>query len=604
MAMLGSLGDLVLSLSADTARFQSDLGRGQRIAEKFSHNVGRSIANVAGALIALGGAASLGGLIKSAIDTSDELSKMSEKVGMSVEALSSLRVQAKLADVDTETLKQGFIHLANNANLVALGVGQNAKYAFEQLGIAVNDQSGKLKSTQQLWDEATTKLAAMHDGSQKTGIAMALLGRSGAELLPLINNLKEGSREAQELGLVIDGKTGKAAEAFNDNLTLMGFAVQSIGLQIAKAMLPELNKYGDEMVAAAKDTNNWSEVARGASATLKVFATIANVAWAGFKVLGEGIGSVAAAIMAVAHGDFAGAMAIIKENSADAAKAEQDAASRIADIWEETGSSIQAKSAELGRKLASPAFEAKDLATQAANDAQKAWQQVWAFDDQQQADEIDRAQTTLQEKEAIDAQAAADHQKMMEQIWAFDDAQAEADMERAQTTARELEENSKKTGDAARQLGLTFESAFEDAAVQGKSLRDVLQGLAQDIARIMLRKSVTEPLANAASSIFGDMFKGLFGGGKAEGGPVSPGKFYLVGEHGPEILAPATHSTIVPTQHLAGAAAPTVVNNINFSATTPAALRDAMYSMLPTITNATKAAMIDAKNRGALPAFR
>jgi len=45
-------------------------------------------------------------------------------------------------------------------------------------------------------------------------------------------------------------------------------------------------------------------------------------------------------------------------------------------------------------------------------------------------------------------------------------------------------------------------------------------------------------------------------------------------------------------QLAAGARGPTTANNVNFSGTTPAALRDAMYAMLPQITKATRAAMI------------
>ena len=91
-----------------------------------------------------------------------------------------------------------------------------------------------------------------------------------------------------------------------------------------------------------------------------------------------------------------------------------------------------------------------------------------------------------------------------------------------------------KTKDAARELGLTFQSAFEDAIIGGKSLQEVLSALGRDIMRIFIRKAVTEPLANA---LVGSLNLGsLFGGGKAVGGPVSAGTTYLVGERGPELL--------------------------------------------------------------------
>lgn len=66
-----------------------------------------------------------------------------------------------------------------------------------------------------------------------------------------------------------------------------------------------------------------------------------------------------------------------------------------------------------------------------------------------------------------------------------------------------------KAQDVARDLGLTFESAFERAVIGGNKLSAVLQGLAQDVARVLLRKTVTEPITGALTSALG----GLFGGG-------------------------------------------------------------------------------------------
>jgi hypothetical protein len=98
-------------------------------------------------------------------------------------------------------------------------------------------------------------------------------------------------------------------------------------------------------------------------------------------------------------------------------------------------------------------------------------------------------------------------------------------------------EKLKNTKTAAEEVGLAFNSAFEDAAVAGKSFGEVLKGLGQDLLKLALRKSVTEPLFNAVSSsgIF-DSIAGLFGGGKAGGGPVDAGRLYRVNENGPEML--------------------------------------------------------------------
>lgn len=82
----------------------------------------------------------------------------------------------------------------------------------------------------------------------------------------------------------------------------------------------------------------------------------------------------------------------------------------------------------------------------------------------------------------------------------------------------------KETDDVARDLGLTFSSAFEDAILNGESLRDVLKGIAQDVAKIFIRKTVTEPAAGLFSGAASGLLSGLgslFTGG-AGGDELNP----------------------------------------------------------------------------------
>jgi hypothetical protein len=59
-----------------------------------------------------------------------------------------------------------------------------------------------------------------------------------------------------------------------------------------------------------------------------------------------------------------------------------------------------------------------------------------------------------------------------------------------------------------------------DAIVGGKNFSEVLKGLAQDVLRIVTRKNITEPLANAFAGMdFGKMFSGIFA--NANGGVAS-----------------------------------------------------------------------------------
>lgn len=82
----------------------------------------------------------------------------------------------------------------------------------------------------------------------------------------------------------------------------------------------------------------------------------------------------------------------------------------------------------------------------------------------------------------------------------------------------QLNEKTKEQADLARDLGLTFTSAFEDAVVGGKKFSEILRSLAMDIAKLILRKTVTEPLLKEVSGWLGGIFGGGGGGDPSEFG--------------------------------------------------------------------------------------
>lgn len=90
----------------------------------------------------------------------------------------------------------------------------------------------------------------------------------------------------------------------------------------------------------------------------------------------------------------------------------------------------------------------------------------------------------------------------------------------------------KKINNSAQELGFTFSSAFEDAIVEGENLRSVMQGLYKDILRIVVRKSVTEPLGNAVAGFdWGGLFGFSSGGYTGDGGKYEPAGIVHKGEY-------------------------------------------------------------------------
>ena len=119
-------------------------------------------------LAGLGASLSVAGftaLIKNAIDAADEINKLSQKIGISVESLSTLRFAAQLSDVSLETLQQGIKTLSQNLSEANSGVGDGAQL-FAALGIAVNTADGQMRTSEAVLLQIADVFSALDDGAR------------------------------------------------------------------------------------------------------------------------------------------------------------------------------------------------------------------------------------------------------------------------------------------------------------------------------------------------------------------------------------------------------------------------------------------------------
>jgi phage-related minor tail protein len=249
----GSLGSLVVSLTAETAQFTASLDKASYNAQKNFKSITSFAKTAAGALAALYGAQSLTTFVKNQIDLADATGKMAQKVGVSVEELSKLQYAAKLADVDATQLQGGLVRLSKGMMEAANGTGQ-ARNAFAAMGISVKNTDGSLKSSSQVLGEVANKFSTYEDSATKTALAVQLFGRAGADLIPLLNagasGIKEAGDELERFGAVISTNAAKNAELFNDNLTRLSTVGAALGQSIANEIMPYLNQLSTEFLVA------------------------------------------------------------------------------------------------------------------------------------------------------------------------------------------------------------------------------------------------------------------------------------------------------------------------------------------------------------------
>ncbi len=229
----------------------------QNISRQFSA-MHAPLNSLQGAVAGLGAAfagLSIIGSVKGALAMADELGKMAQKTGVAVEEFSKLSYAAKLSDVSNEQLATGLKKLSKNMTEAAAGSGEAQKY-FAALGVSVTDGAGKLKTADAVMVELASAFSGMEDGATKTAAAMGIFGKSGADLIPLLNEGSDGIKtmadEATRLGLVMSDDMARGAEQFNDNLTRLKAAGDGLSITLANQMLPGLTSVTNAMVEAAK----------------------------------------------------------------------------------------------------------------------------------------------------------------------------------------------------------------------------------------------------------------------------------------------------------------------------------------------------------------
>jgi tape measure domain-containing protein len=122
------------------------------------------------------------------------------------------------------------------------------------------------------------------------------------------------------------------------------------------------------------------------------------------------------------------------------------------------------------------------------------------------------------DKKRAKAQVDLEHERTIEVIRSMDLEEARR-QELMDLEQRNYELTTKGLGQSknmAKELGLTFTSAFEDAIAGGKKLSTVLKSLLQDVLKLVTRQLITNPLMNVISGALGDLipsFMGSAGGG-------------------------------------------------------------------------------------------
>ena len=191
--------------------------------------IGSALTAVAGFGVAIAGVGvKLYDITKTAADFGSEIFDASQKTGLGAEALSSLKAAAETSGASLETVTKGI-----------------AKFAKQYKGDS-QDLQGELGKVFKQINDAKP-------GFEQLAIAQKNFGKAGAELIPVIRSF-DGDMEGliarmREMGVTIDDEAAAKADAFGDQMDILGMQIAGVGRTIGTAFMPQLTDMAGELSA-------------------------------------------------------------------------------------------------------------------------------------------------------------------------------------------------------------------------------------------------------------------------------------------------------------------------------------------------------------------
>lgn len=248
----------------------------------------------------LGASASVGGSIlavgKSTADYAGDMYDMARGAGIGVEAFQKLAYAGRMSGVETEKLSASLVKFDR---MVAEATGGNKTYmqTFEDLGIKIKDSAGNLRQPNEIFEDVADIFHNTEDGIGKTALAVELFGKSGADLIPMLNDGKAGLKafyaEAERLGLALSNEMIAKGDAFSDQLENIGEQVKGVKLQLGAALIPALSAATEKISKVIDKITKWVQE------NPELAATIGNIAMTTGKWIAI-LGTAAIAIGSVA----------------------------------------------------------------------------------------------------------------------------------------------------------------------------------------------------------------------------------------------------------------------------------------------------------------
>jgi hypothetical protein len=176
--------------------------------------------------------------VANAVDATQDLAN---RTGIGVEALQSLQVAAKLGGVDDVTV-------AFDKLTVAIGKAAESgnTEAFTRLGL--NFEQLQSMSPEEQFRAIAAAISALPGEAERAAAAVAIFGKSGAQLVPFLSNLGAIEERAKSLGIVLSEQQVGNIAGMNDALDLVSKTFDGIIGQVTANLAPAITAIAEQFL--------------------------------------------------------------------------------------------------------------------------------------------------------------------------------------------------------------------------------------------------------------------------------------------------------------------------------------------------------------------
>ncbi len=502
--------------------------------------------------------------IVSMAELGEQTVRTSEIFGISTQEVGLLSFAAR----ETGGSAEGLVRSLERMSLSLQQAGAHATptaIALKALGLSSSEIT-KLPLPDML-GKIREKFSALPDGMQKTSIAQALV-RNGAEtLLPVLRmNNEEWNKLRQTFtatGAAMSGDTAAAFAQTDRSIITMKESLTGLGITIFGMIEPAVDAlvnglteliqgfnrslHENGLLAAAFQVLTYAidGVVAGVLTLVASFLVLWQVASAVLTALNDALLGTATGLAAAISGNFAKAGDIAKETWGKIVGDTVDGAGKVEGVLSGYADLIQ-KLFGIGGKKAIPEItvggkggggglefpHAPNALDTALGDSQK---QLAALKAQIATLNMGTAaQAEYTEASKLRAIASAANITLTKEDNIAIDAQAKkigaatAQLQYAKSVQQSLQ-------DLAQGITSAFGAWLSGTDSLGHAFLKLAAQMAEAVAEALILDIILSALGLALPTTgLGSVFAPMFGGGKAQGGPLEMGKWYIAGEKGPE----------------------------------------------------------------------